>query len=517
MPRNAAARRRTSSPSTRVAKSAARDPRAAMIERIDAALARADLGEAAGVAKADATPIARPFSMAGVPGTAMFGGVVSTRETNAKLVGSARWRTFGEMKANNDGGVGTAIRLLLGLVGKVDWRWPAAADAASQTQAEEAAERVKVACTNGATSWRRVVRSLANFLPDGYMLAEWAVERKRTGDLGVADIQVRPQHTIDRWIRDPRSREITGVVQRDPETGRQVPISRKKLIYLVDDAMTDSPIGLGLLRQAVKGVHRLTRYEWLEGIGFETNLRGVPVVRAPLSALRRAVAAKELKPEEAAAIIAPLEEIIEHHVRSHDTGYMLDSEPHRNPDGSATSAPAFGVELLKGDASGEDALGKSIARERFALAALFGAQVLLAGEGGRGSFALSKQQAELAIMLVEGILADIAEALYRDLVVPVGALNNIPEELLPRPQPAGLLARDPETLAAMLRDLAASDPHGDDPAVDEVRTSQGLSPRPVRSPDELAALRPAPDDDAGDDAAPAGAAPDEDDPIDEED
>lgn len=494
----------------RVAKSAALD---AMIERVDAALAIAKGEEAA------PTPTARPFAMAGVPGTAVYGGVVATRETNPTLIGSQRWKTFAELKQNNDAGVGTAIRFLLALIGKVDWRWPANPKAKNAGQAEDVAGWVQEAVTAGATPWRRVVRSLSSYLWDGATLAEWSAERKRAGNVGIADIQARGMHTIDRWIRDPRTRAITGVLQRDPENGRVIPISRKKLIYIVDDALSDSPIGTGLLRQAIRGVHRERRYLQLEGSGFETNLRGVPVVWAPLSALRRELEAKTITPEAAAAVLDPLEDIIQHHVRSTETGYMLDSETHRNPDGSPTAVKAYGIELLKGDATGEEPLGKAIDRERYAIATLFGTQVLYAGAGGKGSLALSKQQADLAVMLVEGILADVAESVYSDLVKPIGALNQWDEDLLPRPVPAGLLVRDPEVLAKMLVDCAAADPDGTDPAIDEIRASQGLSIRPPRDPGEEGAMRVTPDPDADepDEPDPGGDAPDEDPEIDEED
>jgi len=481
---------------------AAPDPSAAAIARIDAALAKAD---------SLAAPAARPFAMVGAPGTAIYGGVVATRETNPSLMGASRWKTFAELVQNNEGGIGNYVRFLLGLVGKVDWRWRSYDDS---PKAVEVAERTEEAITGGRTPWRRVVRTAASFLPNGFSTSEWAAERRRTGIIGIADIQHRPQHTIERWLRDPRTRAITGVVQRDPEGGREVTIPRKKLLYIVDDALSDSPIGVGLLRQAVKITHRLKRYEQLEAWGYETDLRGVPVVKAPLSKLREELVAGRITADDVETVLSPLEDIIENHIRSHDTGYMIDSEPHRSPDGSPSGAAAYSIELLKGEATSAEPMGKAIQRERYQLAMLFGAQVLLIE---KGSLALSRQMAELAVMLVEGLLADIAEAVYSDLVLPIGALNNWPEELLPRPVPAGLLVRDPEVLAKMLVDLAAADPTGRDPAVDEVRRSQGLSDRPEPDDEAAAMLRPAPPDDEPDAGGAGGAGGGADDEVNQDD
>src|SRR3546814_20251145 len=64
---------------------------------------------------------------------------------------------------------------------------------------------------------------------------------------------------------------------------------RAKIVYAVDDTLSDSPEGLGLFRHLAKTAYRLETFLSLEEIGFTTDLRGIPVARAPLGELRQEV------------------------------------------------------------------------------------------------------------------------------------------------------------------------------------------------------------------------------------
>ena len=94
-------------------------------------------------------------------------------------------------------------------------------------------------------------------------------------------------------------------------------------MYLVDDSLNDSPEGLGLFRHLVDPNKRLKRYEQLEGYGFETDLRGIPVGRAPFSALAQMVTSGEITDEDRAKIEEPMREFIRSHIKNPALGILL--------------------------------------------------------------------------------------------------------------------------------------------------------------------------------------------------
>lgn len=433
---------------------------------------------------------AAPSQILGVRGTAVIGGYVQTHETNQQLVGQARHRFDADM-VKNRAVVGASSRFLLALAGRPEWRFN---PADKSRRAQEVADSFTAAIADMETPWRRVVRTLAAYILKGYAVSEWVAKRRRDGSIGFRGIYSRPQHTLERWNMAPGG-AVDSVVQRDPQSGREITIPRWKLVYCVDDALTDSPLGIGLFRHAADASHRLKRYEQLEGGGYETDLRGVPVVTAPLSEL------DGIEDAEAEAILAPYKAIVDNHIKGTATGYLIHSDTYTDNEGKPTNVRKFSVDLLRGDSGGHVPIGAAIARVKHELATLFGTQVLLTGATGAGSLALSRQQAELAVLTVEGVLEDLVEQTYADLVVPWGKLNSIPEELLPRPETDSLQMRDVETIAAALEKLETLP--ANDPANDAARRMMSMPARPipetVDDPGGDGALTPTIDPDEKDD------------------
>lgn len=463
-------------------------------------------------------PSASPTQQLGVPGTPILGGVVSRREKNPALIGAMFWKTVEDMLRNRIE-VASSTRFLLGLGGRVDWKWNPANDSAPARKVAEFFTDITVGSRKKKRAWRRSARALMLHAWKGFALGELTAVPMAEG----YGVKVLPldQHTIARWLRNPVTKEIIGVVQRDVESGREIPIPRWKLVYTVDDVLTSSPEGIGLLRQAVAATHQITRYEQIEGTVLETDIRGIPYLAAPIAEMR-AAKAKRLKLDASQVTLSAgdpeLETLVafmNNHVRGADSGLLLDSAVYTDNDGKPTNVRKWSAELLRGDGGPLPHLNTAIDRIQYSLATLFGTQVLFAGKNGKGSLALSKQQAELAILLVETMLEDVKDAAENDLVPFIGQMNNIPEELWPSPETSSLEQRDVEVIAATLRDMELANLPPGDKAHDEVRAAMGISPRPEVDPAELerdAGLRgrgPAPEDDP-DDVDPDDADPQED-------
>ncbi len=427
----------------------------------------------------------RPTQTLGVPGVAIYGGYIEDREKSPDLAShEARYRTYSEILANTSI-VAAGTRYFLNLVAKAAWYFtPSEKD--PEGRFAEWAESMLT--EDPATPWHRIVRRAAMYRFYGFSIQEWTVRRRKDGFLTFSDIAPRAQSTIERWDVDATG-SVLGALQRSPQDHREIYLPREKLLYLVDDTLNDSPEGLGIFRHLAAPAKRLERYEQLEGFGFETDLRGIPIGRAPFSELEKMVEREEIDEKSRIEIEAPLRKFIESHIKSPKLGLLLDSLTYETRDeaGRPSNAKQWDVELLKGSASSFAENAAAIERLNRELARILGVEQLLLGSDSAGSFALSRDKTNAFFLLVDGALTEIRQAVEKDLLQTLWRLNGWPVERMPELNTEAVRFTDVEQIGATLRDLATAGAvlEPDDPVIGEVRDLMGLS-----RPEEMAgALR----------------------------
>lgn len=429
----------------------------------------------------------KPFESMGAFGTAIYGGYIVESEKDARLSGLEKYRTYSNILANT-AIVAAGVRYFLNLVGKANWR---VEPADSSEQAEVIAETIADIMTDMVTPWHRVVRRAAMYRFYGFSLQEWTAKRRGDGAIGMYDIAPRPQKTIERWDVT-ESGEVRGVIQRSPQTMQEIYLPRPKLIYLVDDSLDDSPQGLGLFRHIAPKAETLSRYELLEGWGFERDLRGTPIGRGPLSEMSQMLNAGTLTAEQVTTLRAPIEQFVKNALKGKDTGLVLDSAVYRGTGESQTpsTTPQWNVELLQGSTNSQPDMARAIERLNREMARILGVEHLLLGADSSGSFALSKDKTQSFGMIVTSTLQEIKESFEADFLAPLFDLNGWDMSLWPTLKVEQIQFRDIEQITGALADMAQSGATltPDDPAVNEVRDMLGLSSVPeVETPDTMVA------------------------------
>lgn len=418
-----------------------------------------------------------PTVVAGASGSVVYNGYLQEDEKDARVSGQQKFVTYSDNLANVPI-IAAGVRFFLHLVTKANWRVIPADESA---KAQELADNVAFALGDMETPWYRVVRRAAMSRFYGFSLQEWTAKRNIQGFVGFDDMAPRPQRTIERWDIDNNGRVI-GVIQRDPQDGREIYLPISKLLYLVDDTINDSPVGLGLFRHTVDAAHRLKRYELLEGWSFERDLRGTPVGRAPLTAIEQAKTNGTLTDEQATALIAPIRSFIKNALQGKDTGMLLESAVWTGGGESRTPSAnhQWGIELLKGDPKGQKEVAEAIERVNRDIARALGVEHLLLGSSDRGSFAMSKDKSAAFGAVVDSAMLEIRETFQRDVIDTMWLLNGWPQELKPKFSTESIAYRDIEQVTAALKDMAdAGAPlMPNDPAINEVRTQLGLSDAP---------------------------------------
>lgn len=409
-----------------------------------------------------------PTTSLGRPGTANYSGYVVENERSGALTERERYRTFSQALANTSV-VAAGVRYFLNLVAGADWTFTPADHPQGQELAE-AAERILTKDPN--TSWARIVRRAGMYRFYGFSLQEWTARRYRDGTFTFASIAPRAQLTIERWDQAVDG-SVLGVAQRNPQDHEQIYLPRGKLLYLVDDTLNDSPQGLGLFRHIVEPVRRLNRYEQLEGFGFETDLRGIPVGRAPYSALNQAVSNGEITEDDARRALAPIETFIKRHVKRPDLGLLMDSQTYTTTDDATrpSNQRLFDVDILDGSQNSLPEVAAAITRVNLEIARVLGIESLLLGDGTAGSFALARDKTSQFSLTVDATLDELKDAVRRDLLEVIWRLNGWDIDAMPTINVEAVQYRSVEEITAAIRDLAQAGAllEPDDPIINHVR------------------------------------------------
>lgn len=424
-------------------------------------------------------PRSSPFKEIGGSGTSVMGGYVETFEKDPRLAGSNRYKTIHDMVINTSI-VAAGTRQFLNLLAKPKWSVEPKKENGSDTataEAQELADFVDEVLNDCVTSWYRVVRKAGLYLFQGFGIQEWTAKRRDDGKIGFQDIESRPWQTIERWDVDAQG-TVMGVIQR-PAMGDICYIPREKILYLVDDTLTDSPEGIGIFRHCVPDANTLARYKELEMMGFERDMRGIPVGKAPMAKLKEMVSNGQIKEEDYDAALAPLRKFVQMQAKGKATGIIMDSDVYdgMTGDGEQPTAQAkWGIELLTGTPGSSPELNLAVDRLTASLARLIGIEGILLGSGSGGSFALSKDKSSNLYLNVQSCLGCVVEAVNRDLIGALWTLNGFDDALKPKCKTEEVAFKDIEQIVATLTGMAQAGAvlAPDDPAINEVRHIVGL-------------------------------------------
>lgn len=428
------------------------------------------------VSKAAGTPKSANITQrVGVGGTALSGGYVVDNEKSADLKGDKKYTSYSDI-LTNVAIISAGVRYYLNLVAKCGWT---VVPADSSEEAAQHAAFVQSTMYDMETSWVRVVRRAAMYRFYGFSVQEWTAKKREDGQIGFLDIESRPQVTISKWDRDENG-TITGMYQVSPQTQQEIYLPRFKVIYIVDDSISDSPEGLGMFRHLYPHARKLMRYEKLEGFGFETDLRGIPIGRAPKALLSQLVSESKITQAESDAAVKVLENFIESHIRAPETGLVLDSLTYQSQDdkGTPSNVKQWDLELLKGEPAALREIAEAINRLTHDIARIMGVDHLLLGSDSRGSHALAVDKTNSFYLIVDSTLTELTYAFEKNYIDTLWKLNGFDPKLKPSLGTESIKFRDIEQVAAALRDLATAGAplEIDDPAVNEIRTLLGLSP-----------------------------------------
>ena len=441
----------------------------------------------------------------GAPGTNGVwapGGYLYSSERDRKLTGTQKWVTQDNLVANV-AIVASAVNIWLTLAGSVKWK--ATANKRGGRNARKCVDLVQEGLIDARMPerWRAVVRRQAMKKFRGAAMHAKAFRRDSMGRHVFAELAHRPMWTIDKWLQRAEGEPWYAITQR-ARSGQEVPqIAREDLFFSSENAVSDSFEGLGLLRHLVKLGDTLEGFEALERLGFDNDMRGMPIGRAPLGKLAsEATTIGGVDPDDKAAIAAYvtaqvkfLQDLLSNHVVTAERSLLFDSAVHRaeSVDGADRLSSVFewSYDTVKSQMSGMPELGGAIARVvRYMAIVLCAEWLLLGGEDAGGAYAMHGDKTAMFGLNVEGVIDDIQDDAERDLVWPLCARNGYnPETDAPTLEHEPIPTQSIESAARSLVLIRQAALRPGDKAGDMLRGRMGLPQEPEIDPALLMAPR----------------------------
>lgn len=441
-------------------------------------------------------PVRKGKAAPGSDGVVSYGGYITSGEGNSALTGSQKWITYAN--AINEAVIATGVRYFGNLLAGTEWHADPSPEGGAD--AARAVEIVEAGLLNNRLMprpWPMVVRKAAMCRLMGYSLHATALARRPDGLVVFSDIAHRPQRTIIEWHRDDEAAPWRSVVQQTT-SGKRYELELAECFYCVDDTLTDSPEGVGLLRHVIELVRRLGLYQALEGKAYFEDMGGLPIGRAPLEEIAEGVSGTvDQKRAAITAATASLTDAVSKRAKSPETQQwlMLDSRTYTgsNPD-TISGIQKWGVELVKSETNGLPDINVVIGRLQLEIARVLGIEFAMVGGGdSAGTYGMHEDKTSMFASNLQTALTEIGGFATRQLARRLVAANGLdPDTCTPMLVAEPISTEAIETVTRSLGNIAMAALAPDDPARNVLRKRMRLPPEPDRSASVMVPRAPLP-------------------------
>lgn len=357
----------------------------------------------------------------GYTGLIEFNGIIQ-EEFLRELRGKDAYKKYDEMRRNSPI-VSAMLYYHEMAVRRVSWNF---VNRANRKAKDERIDFLNYARENMTQSWTDAVSEWLSYLWAGYSLSYPLYKRDERNRLIWDVFSPRKQNTVYQWLintpgagnydsKKPNG-AILGFTQQAPPRYELVSIQIEDVLHFRARPEINNPEGISLLRGAWIPYYYCKNLQAVEAIGYERDLNGLPVVTMPQGAT-----VNEDDPNSDASQAAEKVRNI------------------RNDEQSGMVLP-FGwtLELLSGAGKGFADIGRTIERYESRIFMAMLSQFIMLGQGDTGSYSLSKDQTEIAEMIVNTTADIIAETFTKQEIPRVLRLNGYdPADIVMEHSPAG--------------------------------------------------------------------------------
>ncbi len=333
-------------------------------------------------------------------------------------------RIFREMRYN-DAIVGALLMATRMIMKQITWLPSLAEDAEENDQeAIDARDHLKQCMDDMTMTWPDVISDSLEAITYGWEAMETTYKIRQgeepdpaTGSswiskhddrrIGWAKIAHRDQLGLQRWILSPHG-DLLGMVHRVDANQDEVPIPIAKMVLFRTEHTGGNPEGFSWLRTAYRAYRFKKQLEWIEAIGAERGLVGLPVLHMPMGAN---VSANSQD-------LSRAYDLVEKVRADAFMGVVLP------PGTGKEEAQQWKLELMSAPGSRDgSAIDTMIRRWSQEIVTSILAHFILLGMNQTGTYALSKDQRDLWHLAMNGLKATWQDIINRKLVEPLFRMN----------------------------------------------------------------------------------------------
>lgn len=379
-----------------------------------------------------------PRTPLGVTGLNRSVGYV-TEEFLPALRGQKAAQIYREMLANSPL-IGASVTTIEMLLKNVSWEVEAPNDSESAKKAEEI---TRESMDEMDTSWRDFIAEALSFIWYGWAFFETTYV-KRGKYIGWADMSIRGQESMIRWVFDDYGRAV-GFVQSAPPRYTFTTIPTSRGVHIRNRGRKRNPEGVSALRNAYEPWYYSKRMMQVEAIGIERDLAGLPIMWLPADILRDSDKSPAKKQQ-----LDQFTKLVRSVRRDANEGLLLPLEYD-----TETKQKRYDFQLLTSGGGRQFDTDKIIQRyEQRMLQAMMTDFIMLGASSPNGSYAMHLDKTGMLRAALNGHANQIAEALNRQAIPQLMALNSIPKIDWPKISPSDVDAPDLGQLAAFMSAMA---------------------------------------------------------------
>ena len=236
---------------------------------------------------------------------------------------------------------------------------------------------------------------------------------------GWRKLPLRSQTSLDEWVFDNVTGELTGFYQVDPVSNQKIFLPIEKLLHFRTSVNNNNPQGRSILRNAYRSYYYKKNFEEMEAIDVEHNALGVLVGWVPPNVLSDSTLS---------TVKQSYQDAIEDMKRNETSGMLWPLEYDQNGN------KKYDIQMLSMTGSGNNTIdiGKIIERYDTRIAQLLMIEFIMLGTQKVGSFALADNKTNLFSVAL-GCFLDIIQDTFNNNAVPeLFLLNGDNMEMLPK-------------------------------------------------------------------------------------
>jgi len=288
-------------------------------------------------------------------------------------------------------------------------------------RAQEIADQLKNNMGTMSQTWGDFISEAGSLLFFGYSVHEMVFRKAENGGLEWDKFPIRAQETNNGWQFDEHG-NVTHFIQQT-YTGKVAHIPLEKCLHFTHRNRKNNPEGYSALRNAYTSYMALKNLQWIEGVGFERSVAGMPIALVPPEML-----AANADPNDQ-AIARGIYGIVRSLKRNQKEGVVFPSDT--DAEGNPTGYKLTFAEV-KGSAN-QQALNQAIIRYEQRLATSLLSEFMMLGmNGSGGSYNMHDDKTNHFVMALEAMADNLESTINRQAVSKLMELNGIPKELWPR-------------------------------------------------------------------------------------